>query len=91
MEAAMIFKQGDMVQVLVPEDMRDILRMASDAEDNHTKKFVGRIGRIVEVSTGGAGAIGQTPEDPLYTVAVPVLGQDGFFGNELKLVTRAKR
>lgn len=62
----------------------DNLREMTDLERERARKFIGRVGRIVAVKTGGRGAVGNTPHDPLYVVDVPVLGQDGFWEEELE-------
>jgi hypothetical protein len=73
------FKKGDLVQVLDILDERDFGKDAIA-----TARFIGRVGRVVEVVTGGPMAVGNSPIDPLYVVEVPLLGKDGFWGEELK-------
>lgn len=82
--------KGDLVEVLDVEDKMDLAPWAKEGsrrdtrEPIHAEKFIGRVGRIVAVNTGGAWSVGNTPKDPLYTVHVPALGEDGFWAEELK-------
>ncbi len=84
----MTLAKGDLVQVLGVDDADDLRGKDKHgiASDNRlfAEKFIGRVGRIVEVNTGKAGKVGNTAKDPLYVVHVPALGQDGFWEEELK-------
>lgn len=75
----MSLAKGDMVMVAGIVDARDVF---CGGEPKTTFKFVGRVGRIVDVLTGGN--VGESVDDPFYIVEVPVLGRDGFFTEELR-------
>lgn len=78
------FEQGDLVEVIGIADDEITVNKVFDSSDVPMMKFVGRVGRIVEVKTGGFMSVGNTPKDPLYVVHVPALGRDGFWSEELK-------
>lgn len=75
-----VFNKGDQVMIRGYDNFRDM----TELERARCRKFIGRVGRIVEVKTGGPAAVGNTPHDPLYVVDVPVLGKDGFWEEELE-------
>lgn len=80
------YTKGDLVQVLDVADASDLkggLLNAADDEIN-AEKFIGRVGRVVDVRTHGSLPVGNTNRDPLYIVEVPLLGRDGFWAEELR-------
>jgi hypothetical protein len=65
----------------------DRVRVVKLADGHGDERFVGRIGRVVDEAVCLAAGVGESDDDPFYTVAVERIGTDGFWGEELELVS----
>jgi len=89
-----ILRKGDVVKVVDVDpngdDPTNYDNYGNEIPAN-CELFRGCVGVITEVSTGGRASVGQRPRDPFYTVRVPGLGTDGFWGEELEKLASKTR
>ena len=63
------------------------VRIRAVTDDAGDPRFLGRLGRIRRVEDEDvAWSVGQKSDDPLVIVAVPGLGEDAFWTEELEAV-----
>lgn len=53
-----------------------------DPEGMRMRRFIGKRGTVKKLLTDGQ--TGESPDDPLYVIAVPSIGTNGFWAEELE-------